>query len=131
MHSTPFFRRCLTTRGGGCLAPGSPRTCADTPGSTASVNPIAAHPTRSSRTTIPSGAVMDLAAAREVKLLDLSDQLDEMRKLDEPVRSVVIAGGGNIGFRLARALEAVRPGGPAVVPTASSGGSTTSHLITR
>jgi hypothetical protein len=33
-------------------------------------------------TTIPSGAVMDLAAAREVKLLDLSDQLDEMRKLN-------------------------------------------------
>jgi hypothetical protein len=33
-------------------------------------------------TTIPSGAVMDLAAAREVKLLDLSDQLGEMRKLN-------------------------------------------------
>jgi trk system potassium uptake protein len=29
-----------------------------------------------------------------------------MRKLDEPVRRVVIAGGGNIGLRLARALEA-------------------------
>jgi TRAP transporter TAXI family solute receptor len=33
-------------------------------------------------TTIPSGAVMDLAAAREIKLLDLSDQLDEMRKIN-------------------------------------------------
>src|SRR5690606_19004990 len=29
----------------------------------------------------------------------------ERRKLDEPVRRVVIAGGGNIGLRLARALE--------------------------
>ena len=28
-----------------------------------------------------------------------------MRKLDEPIRSVVIAGGGNIGVRLAQALE--------------------------
>jgi TRAP transporter TAXI family solute receptor len=33
-------------------------------------------------TTIPSGAVMDLAAARDVKLLDLGDQLAEMRKLN-------------------------------------------------
>jgi TRAP transporter TAXI family solute receptor len=33
-------------------------------------------------TTIPSGAVMDLAAARDIKLLDLSDQLAEMRKLN-------------------------------------------------
>ena len=33
-------------------------------------------------TTIPSGAVMDLAAARDIKLLDLSDMYDEMRKLN-------------------------------------------------
>ncbi|RDV02288.1 TAXI family TRAP transporter solute-binding subunit [Undibacter mobilis] len=33
-------------------------------------------------TTIPSGAVMDLAAARPVTILDLSDQLAEMRKLN-------------------------------------------------
>ena len=33
-------------------------------------------------TTIPSGAVMDLASARDVKLLDLADQLDAMRKLN-------------------------------------------------
>lgn len=33
-------------------------------------------------TTIPSGAVMDLAASRDIKLLDLSDQLAEMRKIN-------------------------------------------------
>lgn len=33
-------------------------------------------------TTIPSGAVMDLAAAREIRVLDLADQLAEMRKLN-------------------------------------------------
>ncbi|MFA6266945.1 MAG: TAXI family TRAP transporter solute-binding subunit [Pseudolabrys sp.] len=33
-------------------------------------------------TTIPSGSVMDLAAAREIKVLDLADQLDAMRKLN-------------------------------------------------
>ena len=33
-------------------------------------------------TTIPSGAVMDLASARDIKLLDLSDQLEPMRKLN-------------------------------------------------
>jgi trk system potassium uptake protein TrkA len=37
---------------------------------------------------------------------DIRRVLREMRKLDEPVRRVVIAGGGNIGLRLARALEA-------------------------
>jgi trk system potassium uptake protein TrkA len=31
--------------------------------------------------------------------------MSEVRKLEESVRRVVIAGGGNIGFRLARALE--------------------------
>jgi trk system potassium uptake protein TrkA len=36
---------------------------------------------------------------------DIRTVLKEMRKLDDPVRRVVIAGGGNIGFRLARALE--------------------------
>ncbi len=33
-------------------------------------------------TTIPSSAVMDLASAREVKLLDLADQLNAMKKLN-------------------------------------------------
>jgi trk system potassium uptake protein TrkA len=36
---------------------------------------------------------------------DIRQVLKEMRKLDRPVRRVVIAGGGNIGFRLAQALE--------------------------
>ena len=31
--------------------------------------------------------------------------MSEMRKLEDPVRRVVIAGGGNIGVRLALALE--------------------------
>ena len=33
-------------------------------------------------TTIPSSAVMDLATSRDVKLIDLSDQLDAMKKLN-------------------------------------------------
>jgi TRAP transporter TAXI family solute receptor len=33
-------------------------------------------------TTIPSSAVMDLATARDVKILDLSDQLDAMKKVN-------------------------------------------------
>jgi TRAP transporter TAXI family solute receptor len=33
-------------------------------------------------TTIPAGSVMDLAAARDIKLLDLSGSLDGMRKLN-------------------------------------------------
>jgi len=33
-------------------------------------------------TTIPSGAVMDAAAAREIKILDLAGDLDAMRKLN-------------------------------------------------
>jgi len=33
-------------------------------------------------TTIPSGAVMDLASARDVKLLDLSSDLEAMRKIN-------------------------------------------------
>src|SRR5690606_31257157 len=36
---------------------------------------------------------------------DIRTVLSEIHKLDEPVRRVVIAGGGNIGLRLARALE--------------------------
>jgi trk system potassium uptake protein TrkA len=44
--------------------------------------------------------VFFIAAAKDIRQV-----LKEMRKLDEPVRRVVIAGGGNIGFRLARALE--------------------------
>ena len=36
---------------------------------------------------------------------DIRRVMSEMRKLEDPVRRVVIAGGGNIGFRLASALE--------------------------
>ncbi len=44
-------------------------------------------------TTIPSGAVMDLAAARDIKLLDLSDQLDEMKKLNPGYTLVTVPKG--------------------------------------
>ncbi len=36
---------------------------------------------------------------------DIRPVISEIRKLDDPVRSVVIAGGGNIGYRLAKTLE--------------------------
>jgi TRAP transporter TAXI family solute receptor len=44
-------------------------------------------------TTIPSGAVMDLAAARSVTILDLADQLAEMRKLNPGYTLVTIPKG--------------------------------------
>ena len=44
--------------------------------------------------------VFFIAARKDIRAV-----LSEMRKLDEPVRRVVIAGGGNIGVRLAKALE--------------------------
>jgi TRAP transporter TAXI family solute receptor len=44
-------------------------------------------------TTIPAGAVMDLASARDIKLLDLSDQLDAMRKLNPGYTLVTIPKG--------------------------------------
>ncbi|HJS22566.1 MAG TPA: Trk system potassium transporter TrkA [Steroidobacteraceae bacterium] len=44
--------------------------------------------------------VFFLAARKDIRLV-----MNEMRKADDPVRRVVIAGGGNIGFRLAKALE--------------------------
>jgi TRAP transporter TAXI family solute receptor len=44
-------------------------------------------------TTIPSGAVMDLAAARDIKLLDLSDQLAAMRKLNPGYTLVTVPKG--------------------------------------
>jgi trk system potassium uptake protein TrkA len=52
-------------------------------------------------TVIESGdEVFFLAARDDIKLV-----MSELRKADDPVRRVVIAGGGNIGLRLARALE--------------------------
>ncbi|MCZ7660851.1 MAG: TAXI family TRAP transporter solute-binding subunit [Xanthobacteraceae bacterium] len=44
-------------------------------------------------TTIPSGAVMDLAAAREIKLLDLSVHHAEMRKLNPGYTLVTVPKG--------------------------------------
>ena len=52
-------------------------------------------------TVVEEGDEVFFIAARK----DIRAVLSEMRKLDEPVRSVVIAGGGNIGVRLAQALE--------------------------
>jgi trk/ktr system potassium uptake protein len=63
---------------------------------------------RDGRGIIPDGEsvieegdeVFFIAARKDIRAV-----LREMRELDDPVHRVVIAGGGNIGFRLARALE--------------------------
>jgi trk system potassium uptake protein TrkA len=52
-------------------------------------------------TVVEEGDEVFFIAARN----DTRTVLREMRKLDDPVRKVVIAGGGNIGLDLARALE--------------------------
>src|SRR3984885_15055263 len=52
-------------------------------------------------TVIESGDEVFFLAART----DIRRVMSEMRKQDDPVKKVVIAGGGNIGFRLAKALE--------------------------
>lgn len=44
-------------------------------------------------TTIPAGAIMDLAASREVKLLDLEGSLEGMRKLNPGYTLITIPGG--------------------------------------
>jgi TRAP transporter TAXI family solute receptor len=44
-------------------------------------------------TTIPAGSVMDLASARDVTILDLGDQLTEMRKLNPGYTLVTIPKG--------------------------------------
>ncbi|HJP39695.1 MAG TPA: Trk system potassium transporter TrkA [Gammaproteobacteria bacterium] len=44
--------------------------------------------------------VFFIAAYKDIRVV-----MSEMRKLEDPVRRVVIAGGGNIGFRLATLLE--------------------------
>jgi trk system potassium uptake protein len=44
--------------------------------------------------------VFCLAATRDIRQV-----MHELRRMDKPVRSVMIAGGGNIGLRLARAIE--------------------------
>jgi trk system potassium uptake protein TrkA len=52
-------------------------------------------------TIIEEGDQVFFIAARQ----DIRVFMSEMRKLEDPVRRVVIAGGGNIGVRLALALE--------------------------
>jgi trk/ktr system potassium uptake protein len=52
-------------------------------------------------TVVQEGDEVFFIAARQ----DIRTVLREMRKLDNPVRKVVIAGGGNIGLDLARAIE--------------------------
>jgi trk system potassium uptake protein TrkA len=52
-------------------------------------------------TVVEEGDEVFFIAARQ----DARVVLREMRKLDDPARKVVIAGGGNIGLDLARALE--------------------------
>ncbi|MFL5198747.1 MAG: TAXI family TRAP transporter solute-binding subunit [Microvirga sp.] len=44
-------------------------------------------------TTIPSGAVMDLASARDIKLLDLSDSLEAMKKINPGYTLVTVPKG--------------------------------------
>jgi trk system potassium uptake protein TrkA len=44
--------------------------------------------------------VFFLAARKDIRLV-----MNEMQRLEDPVRRIVIAGGGNIGFRLAQKLE--------------------------
>jgi len=44
-------------------------------------------------TTIPSGAVMDLAAARDIKLLDMTDMYDDMRKINPGYTLVTVPKG--------------------------------------
>lgn len=63
---------------------------------------------RNGQSIVPGGdAVIEhgdevffLAARKDIRLV-----MGEMRKAEDPVKRVVIAGGGNIGFRLAKALE--------------------------
>ena len=53
------------------------------------------------KTIIREGDEVFFIAARK----DIRTVLKQMRKLDRPIRKVIIAGGGNIGLRLAQALE--------------------------
>lgn len=48
----------------------------------------------------PDDEVFFLAARKDIRVV-----MSELRKLEDPVRRVIIAGGGNIGFRLAKTLE--------------------------
>ncbi|HKX37895.1 MAG TPA: Trk system potassium transporter TrkA [Burkholderiales bacterium] len=63
---------------------------------------------RGDRSIMPDGEAV-IETGDEVFCLAASghirEVMRELRRLDEPVRRVMIAGGGNIGLRLARALE--------------------------
>lgn len=52
-------------------------------------------------TIIEHGDEIFFVAARD----DIRPVMNEMQRLEDPVRRIVIAGGGNIGFRLAQRLE--------------------------
>ena len=63
---------------------------------------------RGDRPIVPEGDTV-VEAGDEVFCMaatqDIRQVMRELRRLDKPVRRVMIAGGGNIGLRLARALE--------------------------
>jgi trk system potassium uptake protein TrkA len=63
---------------------------------------------RNSRTLEPDGETV-IEEGDEVFFLaarnDIRRVMNELRREDDPVRRILIAGGGNIGFRLARCLE--------------------------
>jgi trk system potassium uptake protein len=63
---------------------------------------------RGDRSIVPEGQTV-IEAGDEVFCLAASghirEVMRELRRMDRPVRRVMIAGGGNIGLRLARALE--------------------------
>jgi len=63
---------------------------------------------RKDSTIVPEGDTV-IEADDEVFFVAATENIlavmSELRKLDDPVRRVMLAGGGNIGFRLAKALE--------------------------
>ena len=63
---------------------------------------------RHGRAIVPEGDTV-IEADDEVFFIAAAEHIhavmDELRKLDKPVRRVILAGGGNIGYRLARGLE--------------------------
>jgi trk system potassium uptake protein len=63
---------------------------------------------RGDRPIVPEGDTV-IEAGDEVFFLaatrDIRQVMRELRRMDKPVKRVMIAGGGNIGLRLARALE--------------------------
>ncbi|HVK55071.1 MAG TPA: Trk system potassium transporter TrkA [Burkholderiales bacterium] len=63
---------------------------------------------RGERAIIPEGDTQ-IQADDEVFFLaatkDIRQVMSELRRMDKPIKRIMIAGGGNIGYRLARALE--------------------------